>query len=132
MGKGQGQATRKLQRDGKVPESKIDSNPNCLAVKLNKILLSAWPQQNPCIVYKKLMRCYNQTESLLYSKYIFSVITMYTIDFGNFNMRTHAKGITNRASSHPHEPWLIKATSTPQERLFSTERYGPHRSLFPL
>lgn len=67
------------------------------------------------------MRCYNKTESLLYSKYIFSVITMYTIDFGNFNMDTHVKGITNRASPHSHEPFLIRAPSTLQERWFSIE-----------
>lgn len=50
-------------------------------------------------------------ESLLYSKYIFSVITMYKIDFGNFNMDTHVKGITNGASSHSYEPFHIKAPS---------------------
>jgi len=50
-------------------------------------------------------------ESLLYSKYIFSVITMYKIDFGNFNMDTHVKGITNGASSHSYEPFQIKAPS---------------------
>jgi len=46
---------------------------------------------------------------------------MYTIDFGNFNMDTHVKGITNRAASHSHEPFHIKAPSTRQERLFSVE-----------
>lgn len=46
---------------------------------------------------------------------------MYRIDFGNFNMNTHVKGITNRASSHSHEPFHIKAPSTLQERLFSIE-----------
>lgn len=67
------------------------------------------------------MRCYNQTESLLYSKYIFSVLTMYTMNSGNFNMDTHAKGITNGASSHSHESVHIRAPSTPQEKLFSME-----------
>lgn len=67
------------------------------------------------------MRCYNQTEALLYSKYIFSVLTIYTMDFGNFNMDTHVKGITNEASSHSHESVHIKVPSTPQEKLFSME-----------
>lgn len=67
------------------------------------------------------MRCYNQTESLLYSKYIFSVLTMHTMDSGNFNMDTHVKGITNGASSHSGESVHIKAPSTSQEKLFSME-----------
>lgn len=67
------------------------------------------------------MKCYNQTESLTYSKYIFSVLTMYTMDFGNFNMDTHVKGITNEASSHSPESVHIKAPSTPQEKLLSME-----------
>lgn len=67
------------------------------------------------------MKCYNQTESLLYSKYIFSVLTMYTMDFGNFNMDTHVKGITNEALSHSHESVHVKGPSTPQEKLFSME-----------
>lgn len=40
---------------------------------------------------------------------------------GNFNMDTHAKGITNGASSHSHESVHIRAPSTPQEKLFSME-----------
>lgn len=67
------------------------------------------------------MRCYNKIESLLYSKYIFSVITMYTIDFGNFNTDTHVKCITNRASSHSYEPFHFKAPSILYEGLFSVE-----------
>lgn len=67
------------------------------------------------------MRCYNQTESLLYSKYIFSVLTTYTMDFSNFNMDTHVKGITNEASAHSLESVHIKAPSTPEETLFSME-----------
>lgn len=46
---------------------------------------------------------------------------MYTMDFSNFNMDTHVKGITSEASSHSHESVHIKAPSTPQERLVSME-----------
>lgn len=50
---------------------------------------------------------------------------MHTMDLGNFNMDTHAKGITNEASSHPPESVHIKAPSTPQEKLFSMEEAEP-------
>lgn len=43
------------------------------------------------------------------------------MDFGNFNMDTHVKGITNEASSHSLESVHIKTPSTPQEKLFSME-----------
>lgn len=75
----------------------------------------------PMYCLQEIMRCYNQTESLLYSKYIFSVLTIYTMDFGNFNMNTRVKGITNEASSHSLESGHIKTPSTPQEKLFSME-----------
>lgn len=58
MGKSEDQAIQNLQRDAKIPESKINSNPTCLD-EVNKILPSACPWQKPCIVYKKLMKCYN-------------------------------------------------------------------------
>lgn len=43
------------------------------------------------------------------------------MDFGNFNLDTHVKGITNDASSQSHESVHIKAPSTPQEKLLSME-----------
>lgn len=57
---------------------------------------------------------------------------MHKTDLGNFNMDTHAKGITNEASSHPLESVDIKAPSTPQEKLSSMEEAEPVCPLFLL
>lgn len=68
-------------------------------------------------LFKKLMRCYSKTESVLCSKYIFSVIVMYIIDFNNLNTDPHVKCITNKASSHPHDPLYTKGPSTHKHRV---------------